>query len=300
MVTVFLLLVSLTLQGLPWPFALLFIALMLIMFTVCARISAEAGVPHIETNWNALTVMSGLFGAAALGPVALLAVGILSAMLMVDARECLMPFVVNGLKLGEEEGVKPAGICVRGFGVFVAGFILAIPVVLAAVYTCGAPLADRWGCEWVPKWPFSQLNKALYSLQATGELAGSESCSTFGRFLTMAPESGFLWAAAIGAALVLVCNALRFRLPWWPIHPILFLTWTTWPMMNFCQSFLLGWLAKNTIMRFGGQRLFQQTLPFMIGVIAGDLLGGLLFMIVGAFHFAATGTPAPPFRVFLG
>jgi hypothetical protein len=37
-----------------------------------------------------------------------------------------------------------------------------------------------------------------------------------------------------------------------------------------------------------------------VGVIAGDLLGGLLFMIVGAVYYRVTGSPAPGYRVFPG
>jgi len=296
--TILLLVLALQAIGLNWSFALVFVGLSLMMFTVTSRISAEAGLPHIETNWNALTIMTGLFGAAALGPAALLAVGVLSAMLLVDVRESLMPFVVNGLKIGDDQGVRPARIGRRGLLVFGLGFALAVPVVLAAMYTCGVPLVDRWGSGWVPKWPFAQLNTAMYQLQATGSLAEAEGHSTLGRWLAISPQPGFLWAVAIGAGLVLLFMALRLRAAWWPLHPIIFLTWTTWPLMNFSSSFLLGWLLKRCLTRYGGQRLVAATVPFMIGVIAGDLLGGALFMAVGALYYIFTGTPAPIYRIF--
>jgi hypothetical protein len=39
-------------------------------------------------------------------------------------------------------------------------------------------------------------------------------------------------------------------------------------------------------------------MPFLIGVFAGDILGGLLFMAIGAISYAIHHQPAPGYYVF--
>ena len=70
--------------------------------------------------------------------------------------------------------------------------------------------------------------------------------------------------------------------------------------MRFSHSFLLGWLIKKAVSKYGGQRLYAALQPLLVGVIAGDIVGGLIFMVVGAIYYAHTGSPAPLYRVFPG
>jgi hypothetical protein len=67
----------------------------------------------------------------------------------------------------------------------------------------------------------------------------------------------------------------------------------TWPMMCYSYSFLIGWLLKKLVLRFGGLPAYQRATYLMIGVIAGDLLSALLFMAVGAIYYAVTGARPP-------
>lgn len=284
--------------GLDWPFAVLLVGLLMVMSMVVARVSAETGLPHIENNWNGLGVLLGLFGAAALGPRAAAVAGLICAMFMVDVRETLMPYVTNGMKLCDDERVEPARAARRGGLVFAAGLALAIPVVLAANYTHGAPLSDGWGSWCVPRFTFDKVTDLTLRLDAMGQRAESEGYTPWQRLVHMAPQPAFLWAAGLGAAAVLLCSFLRLRFVRWPLHPVMFLVWGTWPLMCFSPSFLIGWAAKKVVTRFGGHGRHVRTLPFFVGVVAGDLLGGLLFMAVGAAYYAIQGRPAPGYYAF--
>jgi hypothetical protein len=53
------------------------------------------------------------------------------------------------------------------------------------------------------------------------------------------------------------------------------------------SPFFIGWLGKTLVTRYGGLRLYRQTMPIAIGFIAGDLLNDLLWGIVTL----VTGTP---------
>jgi hypothetical protein len=105
----------------------------------------------------------------------------------------------------------------------------------------------------------------------------------------------------MGVVLVAVFSILRLRFTWWPLHPVMFLVWGTYPMMRFSHSFLLGWAIKVAVTRLGGGRKYRELMPFMIGAIAGDLLGGLVFMILGGAYYGTEGViPPAVYRIFPG
>jgi len=91
---------------------------------------------------------------------------------------------------------------------------------------------------------------------------------------------------------VLLLGSLRLRYPWWPLHPVVLLGYGAWTMGKFGASFLLGWAIKTAIMRLGGPKAYQQGRHFMMGVIAGDLFGGLIYILTNYIYYLVTGTQA--------
>ena len=286
--------------GLDWPLAFLTVALVLLAFTVTARISAESGLFHIEANWNALGVLAGLFGLSALGPKAMVAVGLIAAMLTSDYRECLMPFITNSLKICDTSLVRPARVGWGGMGVYALALAVAVPVVLMANYSKGVPQqTDAWGFKNVPSIPFDFASSAVTTLQNSDQLELSKGLSGLERLTHAAPQSRFLWAAGLGLLGVLVLSKLRLQWMWWPLHPLLFVTWGTYPVAHFSTSFLLGWVVKSAVRRLGTASLYTRLKPLMIGFIAGDLIGGLLFMGIGATYYLVKGIAPPRYWIFL-
>jgi hypothetical protein len=87
-------------------------------------------------------------------------------------------------------------------------------------------------------------------------------------------------AMGAGALVTFFLGAMRLRFWWWPFHPIGYLASNTWLMYLYYTPFLFGWLAKTLVVRYGGLRLYRQTVPLAIGFIAGDLLNEVLWGIV--------------------
>ncbi|HAU37466.1 MAG TPA: hypothetical protein DCX07_07070 [Phycisphaerales bacterium] len=268
------------------PFAILVVLLVLMTFLVMARINAETGLFFCQPHWQPVGVLVGLFGWTALGPKALLVAGVICSMLTIDPRECLMPFVVNGLKMCDTSQVRPGRMGWVMAVVFVVGLSLAIPVVLGSNYARGITATDGWATNNVPKFAFDATARQMDKLRVEGELDRSMAMTTWQRIRNASPETSFLLWGGVGLGLVLVFSYLRLRFTWWPIHPVLFLVWGFYPLQNFSSSFLLGWLIKVVVTKLGGGRKYRQLQPLMVGVIAGDLLGGLLWMGVGAGYYA--------------
>ena len=60
-------------------------------------------------------------------------------------------------------------------------------------------------------------------------------------------------------------------------------------MARLANSFLLGWIVRTVTIRLAGSSAYRRLTVFMMGVIAGDVLGGLGNMLAGAIYYAATG-----------
>jgi len=110
-------------------------------------------------------------------------------------------------------------------------------------------------------------------------------------------DGRFLWPAAIGLGLALAAGALRLRFSWWPIHPVLFLVWGTFPAGCLAASFLLGWLIKSVICRLGGGKAFEANKPLFVGLIAGEFLAGIFWMGFGLLYYVVHAKVGPAVRV---
>ncbi len=92
-------------------------------------------------------------------------------------------------------------------------------------------------------------------------------------------------AMGAGALVTFFLAAMRLRFWWWPLHPIGYLAAHTWIMYMFWSPFMIGWIAKTLVVRYGGLRLYRRTVPLAIGLISGDLLNevawGLITLLTG-------------------
>jgi hypothetical protein len=297
--------VLLTRLGLQWPLAILAVLLTLLIFVVMARINAEAGMFLCKPLWQPPAVFIGLFGLTALGPKATIIIGMATMILTIEPRECLLPFLVNGLKMCDKAKVQPGRIGWLSVLVVAVALAVVIPTALWANYNYGLQEAggdrtNQWATTTVPKFPFDAAERSVTKLKLLGQL---EQCNNYGpleRIAHIQPDRRFLWSAAIGLALVLATSFLRLRYTWWPIHPVFFVVWGVWFVRILSASFLLGWAIKVAVTRLGGAATYQRTKKLMAGVIAGDLLGGLTFMVVNWIYYGVTGLMAETYRVFPG
>ncbi len=91
-----------------------------------------------------------------------------------------------------------------------------------------------------------------------------------------------------GAVLMVIFTALRYRLPWWPIHPVGFIITTT-SILHEISALLLVWMFKAIVMRVGGVRLYRHFRPLFFGIIVGRATGVLISTIVDLVWFPGGG-----------
>ncbi len=274
--------------GLDWPLALGYAFGTVVIFVVMSRITAETGLFFIQVSTFPCIVLWGLMGPEALGPRAVATLCLISGVLLLDPREALMPYMVNSLRLLEWHQVKlsrTTWLCVLAI---VLGLCIAVPVTLYFQYDRGLATVDSW-TQLATSYPFTNALGVTRELAARDTLTAAESRRGLERFRHLQPSRGCLIGFLAGLGLVLACSAARVRYTKWPIHPVLFLVWGTYPAWRFAPCFLLGWLIKGLVVRYGGAQLYRRLAPLFIGLIAGEILGYLTGVVAGLGYTVCTG-----------
>jgi len=279
--------------GLDWPLAVLAVAIMGLLLLIVSRISAETGLFSIQSRWQPLGVFLGMLGVYALGPQSIIMIGLFSTILTLAPGNKLAPFFVNALKTCSDLGAGSARFGVATGATYLAGVAIALVAALWASYNFGQ-VVDTYDIKVrAPTMSFQPAVRAITRMKTTGELDASNGLSAVGRILNARPDRRFLWAAGLGFAAVVLFSACRLRFSWWPLHPVMFLVWATWPMGQLSHSFFIGWLARTVVVHIGGHEKYQQAKVLMIGAIAGNLAASGFWMVVGLVYYAVTGL-APP------
>lgn len=290
-----------TLTGLDWQMGTLFVVLMTLIFLVISRLVAETGIFFVQANFTPIAILTGIFGYAALGPKTILLLMMLSMVFLVDPRESLMPFVLNSFKLLDFRKANTGKASALAVVALLLGMAIAIPATLYFQYDRGSNRTDEWATRDVPSFPFNSLVSANQRLESQGLLEQSTAVTGWGHFSHISPpNSQALIACFIGIALVVLFTMARLRFARWPLHPVLFLIWTTYPGANFFASFLAGWAVKTGVMKTGGASLYRNAKPLMFGIIAGEMLAGALIMLFGYYIYKTTGQPPQSFWLMPG
>jgi hypothetical protein len=71
-----------------------------------------------------------------------------------------------------------------------------------------------------------------------------------------------------------------------------------WASSNFVWSFMIGWAIKMLVVKLGGGRIYQSLKPLFIGMIIGDLCGGMFWMVFGPLFYFWTGEAPKIYRIF--
>ena len=287
--------------GMDWQLAIMYAGVIVIFYVVMTRIICESGLFHLQLNVFPCCIIWGLIGSINLGPKTLLLMQLISVILICDPRESLMPFMMNSLKVLErrkEPLGKTSAWCAAAM---VIGLIVALGVTLYIQYDQGSAIWESWAEECVPRMHFNNAIAVKQKLLAQGTLEQAEAVSGWGRFSHLQPNRTCVWCMVIGLVLVLAFSAARLHFTWWPLHPMLFVTWNTPHMPHFAGSFFIGWVIKKLVIKYGGTGVYNKTRPFMVGLIAGEIFGAILPSIVAAIYYIVTNGEMPKaFHVLLG
>jgi len=287
-----LLIIILKAIGLHPILAVAFVLLCGLLFLMVARVNAATGLFIIQPLWHPVDVILGTLGVVAIGPHAIMILALLCAVITIDTRIAVLPLVLNSLKVAEDQhpkaklGKLATWTAVAVILAMVAGTGLAVYM----PYNFG--LADtggvKWG-QWVAKTP-PQLVEKVTGHMTESELEDVKQPLTFSRLLSAAPAKDMFLAIGIGLGLVIVASALRLRFARWPIHPVMFMVWGQPWMIVYAPSFLLAWLVKSLVMKYGGKQAYQKSRRFFVGLVLGEIAAAVVWAVVSIVFYLVTGT----------
>lgn len=186
-----------------------------------------------------------------------------------DPRECLMPSLMNSLKLkGERTGRDMVAAILMAVAV---GYVVSFVSFVGTCYHYGAVTMDPCGCISAPQWFLGQVNGYIQNPKGFD-------ISAFSNVL-------------IGSAITVLLLVLRVNaVPLVP-HPIGFLLPVTWALYSTWFSIFIAWVLKTLVLRFGGLRAFKLALPFFLGLVIGEGISAAFWIVAGML----TGVSTPVF-----
>ena len=243
-------------------YALLFVVFFPLICLVLTRIIAEAGLLMVQFNSKPVDYLMLFGGTSALGPANLTVLAFVDTVLTFDVRESLMPSVLNGYRMAEQSGISTRKLSRLIGAALVFALALTIPIFLLTFNRLGALVVDRNNTlTGLPREFFTELASRLESPSGPSKQA-------------------YLWMLG-GAGAVAIASWLRLTFVWWPIHPLGLTMGTSYATRYLWFSLFLGWVCRTVTTRYSGLRGYVRLRPLFMGIIMGDVLGALLWDIVG-------------------
>ena len=246
--------------GLPPLATAVFFSGAFVIFLAVTRVIAQGGVGFTSSTmlpqpFTVYTLGTELVGWKGLAGTAL------SYSWAAEMRTTVMASAANGLKLATGRGLQTPRLFAAIVLAIVVGMAAATWITLYMNYTHGGINLRQFG---VPTIAYRFLEDKLHNPVGWEHIQ---------------PRLVF---TAVGVAMMAGLVWLQHHFLWWPLHYIGLPIGDSWVMGWAWFSVFLGWLAKGVIYRFAGTPGVQVFKPLFLGFIAGQLMGGLVWMVVDA------------------
>jgi len=251
--TTIVMLVWLYYSGLALPYAVLLLAVSMLIFFGMTRVVAQCGLSTTASPMAARDVVTNSLGTANIP-----AQGITSlAMTRFGGGTMVMNSAAHGMYL--------AGRKARGL---MWAMMLGIATTAVAATLCTIYLGYGTGALNLRAWffvraPVYNFNWALYSID----------------FPAAPNMQGQFWTV-VGASIMTALMLAHRTLFWWPIHPVGFIVCSVGWTDQFWFSIFLAWLAKSLLVRLGGNRMFRMGRRFFIGMILGQFTAAGVWAVI--------------------
>lgn len=244
--------------------ALVVILLGLIYMVAATRIRAETGNawlfgPSVDVS----TLMTRTFGTSLLGAHDLTILAYLRpAIANFDLRCMTMPHQMDAFKMAAEVRLSSRPLVLAIAVSTVIGLFASFLIALSLWHGFGAEGGTEPWRTAQGRVPFDNLVDVLRN--RTG------------------PDKTGILGLICGFGITTALMLLRTQFIWWPLHPVGYAIANTDTMTATWLPFFLAWLFKSLALRYGGAGFYRTSLPFFLGLIAGDILGGGIFDAIGA------------------
>ena len=245
--------------------AAVYLAILLLTALASARIRADSGVALIWLFpfYQQKKLLFNLLGSAPLAAGSLPGTLTIFAILTFLSRgyfPALIGSQVDGLKMAQEVKVprrQMAGVVVLAAAV---GIALAFWIHLTTYYAHGAE--NVGGGLWGVDMAVGEMNNAV---------------------VVTPPDHPRAVATAIGGVVTLLLMLARQVLTHCPLHPFGYAIATSYGDFVW-SSFLVVWVLKASLLRWGGVNVYRKAIPLFLGFALGHFfVAGIVWGLIGAF-----------------
>ncbi len=251
---------------------LLLSAVLVLLFFVTyvgvARVVAQSGLLYVSSPMFPQSAILNAVGPAEIPGQQMTALAF-SFALRNDGRGLFMPSMAHVVKIGDLIGGDRRRL----------GLAVALGLVGAVATSVGLTL--YWGYT-IGAYNFGSI--ALLRRTAP----------TFNSFVGMmsSPDpvkSEVFGYFGAGFAAMLLLTFLRYRVPWWPLHPLgLAVTWSGMTVHSVLSVFL-AWAVKGIVLKAGGVFLYRRSIPFFLGLMIGYALNVGVSFLLDVTYFGGEG-----------
>lgn len=246
----------------------LYIAIILIVAVVYARIRGEVGAPllWLFPFYMPKNIVLYTLGSAPLANSGLttLPVFALFTFLARGYFPTMIGYQLEGMELSRRGRIGPGAMSAIIITALLAGFALGWYFHLVPYYQHGAQYLR--GGIWGSGMAVQEYTWAANYLQ-TPKL----------------PDPNRTWATAGGAGVALALLVLRQHVVGFPFHPLGYAMTCSYGSLIWWPFFLV-WFFKTLVLRYGGMRLYRATVPGFLGFALGHyFVAGALWGLIGAF-----------------
>lgn len=264
--------------GMQAHWALVLVAMVFVYQLVVARLLAETGLPLMGLYPNHFLHIFQFFPIRLFSPTSAWFLGAQAGWHALFTRVSISAMAMQSMSLDEEAGPRHQWRLGQLLvGVLMLGFVVCGAVHLYFSYNHSHSL-DR-----NPEMPISAFGSAQLAMSL--DLMRQQKRGEWDRQPYNRPLHIGLGAVVAGG-LQYAC----LTMPKWPLHPAGLLLSYTWYGHTIWMSVLFGWLARVTILLFGGARLFRQLRPMFIGLIIGEIMAVIFWGTVSGL-LAFSGKP---------
>ena len=240
---------------------------------VMSRAVAQAGLLMTETSFVPMDLIQLFCPVASLGAASLTMTAFTNTWFSRDLRGELLAPIMDTQRTASQIGQRPRILLLPIVVAIVVAFIAATTAFLHLNYSVGG-LELYTHPTWSASREFATLVPALHG--------------------HVGPSTASPGALAAGVLVTVLLVALRTRFTWFPLHPLGFALAPTWALMVFWFGFLMAWLIRSIVLRYGGFTLYKKLTPFMLGLIIGEFSSAVFWSVMNmAFHASAPEFPWP-------
>lgn len=163
------------------------------------------------------------------------------------------PQILAALKLGDESSIPRAQLR--------TGLLLTIP------------LAILW-CTWAHLRIFHTYGAAMAVTRQGATGHGRQAWNLLDQWVTYprGPDWWGIGGSLFGALVAMALTVCRRHIPGWPLHALGYAIANTESMEYMWMPFLVAWLVKSAVLRYGGITTYHALVPLFLGLILGDFV----------------------------